>query len=638
MKKILAALMATTVTVSLAACGGDGVTNSNSSSGDSKTENSPSTESTTAADSGSGAPEAPSGQLVIGSITDLNADMMDGFSSGASNMNVYNILYDTSPISYHDDTTFGENPSVLEDYKSVANEDGSKTITVKIKNDLKFSDGSAITAKDYVFSNLLFSSKEFGEIDGQNTGGTDFVGYEDFSTGKTRTFSGVRLLDDYTFSVTIAAENLPFFYENTYVVGSPLPMSVIAPDVTITDDGNGATISDNFTTELLQKTINDSETGYRYKPMVTCGPYKFVSFDQASLQAVFEVNEHYAGNYLGEKPKIQKIVMKSVTDKTAIDELSKGQVDLLSTMSGGDTINAGMDLVDQGKVSYNSYARPGFGLIRFACNFGPTQSAAVRQAIAYSIDRDEFARQYTQGYGLVVDANYSPSQGEYTANKDALEKDLIHYSLDSDKAKQLLIDDGWTLNKDGGEFVEGTDEYRCKKMEDGTLMEGVIQWANTANNPVADLIAASLPANLQKIGLKLEATTMDFGKLQEEIKQKNGQTYHMFNMGTGFAKINSPWYYYNMDLEAWGGLYNNSWIVDEQLSGIAEEMKKLEPGDQDSWNAKWLELQVRWNQLMPEIPLYCDEYHDFYNSKLKNFKTNGLWDWPYAIVSAYVEE
>ena len=38
------------------------------------------------------------------------------------------------------------------------------------------------------------------------------------------------------------------------------------------DTENGATITGEFTTELLQETINNPETGYRYNPKVTCAP------------------------------------------------------------------------------------------------------------------------------------------------------------------------------------------------------------------------------------------------------------------------------------------------------------------------------------------------------------------------------
>ncbi len=74
-----------------------------------------------------------------------------------------------------------------------------------------------------------------------------------------------------------------------------------------------------------------------------------------------------------------------------MDELAAGTVDLIGGVSSGDSINAGLDVCDEGKAEYASYNRAGYGKIAFSCDVGPTQFAAVRQAIAYCLDRDEFA-------------------------------------------------------------------------------------------------------------------------------------------------------------------------------------------------------------------------------------------------------
>ena len=62
------------------------------------------------------------------------------------------------------------------------------------------------------------------------------------------------------------------------------------------------------------------------------------------------VNPNYAGDYRGVKPVIEKIIIKTVKSDTMINELASGSVDLLFQCSGADTINGGLDLVDQGKA------------------------------------------------------------------------------------------------------------------------------------------------------------------------------------------------------------------------------------------------------------------------------------------------
>ena len=580
------------------------------------------------------------GQIVVGSVTDLDDNMMDGWTNGAQNASIRSLIFGYAPIVYTKEGEFKVDNQVAESVEGVDNEDGTKTFTIKLQKDLKWNDGTAITAKDYVFSILLHTSPAYYALEAQDTMtyANCFTGYQDYFDGKTKTFSGVRLIDDYTFSVQIVAEELPFHFDIAYAAINPYPMAVIAPDCDITDDGNGATISDNFTTELLEKTINDTATGYRYQPKVTCGPYEFVSYDKTTKQAVLQINDQFKGTHDGVKPSIEKIVLKSVTDATQMDELKNGTVDLIAGVSGGTAINAGRDLCDEGLAQYASYLRAGYGQITFACDFGPTQFTAVRQAIAYCLDRTEFAKQYSGGFAQVVNGEYGLSSMEYKERKDVIDAELNPYNKDLDKAKEVLIADGWTLNENGDEFVEGVDKVRYKNV-DGELMALEINWANTPNNPVSDLLNTMLPGEMEKVGMKLNPTTVEFGVLLNNMYRQgiDEPTYHMFNLATGFVPIPSYWYEMSTD-EKYFGSYNQNYIKDEEIEQIALEMKKIPSDDKEAWLDKWVEYQKRWNELLPNIPLYSDQYHDFYSNKIKGYEPDGLWAWERAILYSWIEE
>ena len=580
------------------------------------------------------------GQVVVGSVTDLDDNMMDGWTNGAQNASIRNLIFGYSPIAYTKEGEFKVDNQVAESVEGVDNEDGTKTFTIKLQKDLKWNDGTAVTAKDYVFSLLLHASPAFYALEAQDvaTYANCFTGYEPYFKGETKTFEGIRLIDEYTFSVEIIASELPFHYDIAYASINPYPMAVIAPDCDITDDGKGATISDNFTKELLEKTINDTATGYRYQPKVTCGPYEFVSYDKTTKQAVLQINDQFKGTHDGVKPSIEKIVMKSVTDATQMDELKNGTVDLISAVSGGTAINAGRDLCDEGLAQYKSYLRAGYGQITFSCDFGPTQFAKVRQAIAYCLDRTEFAKQYSGGFAQVVNGNYGLSTMEYKERKDEIDSQLNPYSKDLEKAKALLIEDGWTLNANGGEFVEGTDKVRYKKVN-GELMALEINWANTPNNPVSDLLNTMLPGEMEKVGMKLNSTTVEFGVLLNNLYRQgiDKPTYHMFNLATGFVPISSYWYEMSTD-EKYFGSYNQNFIKDEEIEKIALEMKKTPADDKEAWLDLWVSFQKRYNELLPNIPLYSDQYHDFLSNKIKGYEPDGLWQWDQAILYSWIEE
>ena len=56
---------------------------------------------------------------------------------------------------FHRDYVLDWDPVVVKDHEVIENDDGSKTYRFEINDNLKWSDGSPITAKDYVFSLLL---------------------------------------------------------------------------------------------------------------------------------------------------------------------------------------------------------------------------------------------------------------------------------------------------------------------------------------------------------------------------------------------------------------------------------------------------------------------------------------------------
>lgn len=627
MQKIIAALLSAVLLFSLTACGNSGI---------SQQQLDQSTPAPTASGGSSGKP-AYSNEIIVGSTTQLNSDFAEGWTNGTSNKNVKDLIFGYKTVAYTEEGRFIIDPTVVEKHESTDNPDGTKTHVMTIRQGLTYNDGTAITAKDYVFYLLNGSSPQFAAIEADNTLGINFVGYEEFSSGETRTFSGVRLLDEMTFSVTIKAEELPYFYDLTYASALPYPMHVLAPGVEITDDGQGATLSEAYTEELVRKAFLDQSTGYRYAPRVTAGPYRFESYDAGSNTCIVTRNDLFAGDYEGIRPSIERIIVKQTTTATQMDELASGAIHLSDQVSGGTAINSGLDLAESGAFAYISYPRAGYGKIAFACDFGPTQFPEVRQALAWLLDRDEFARQYTGGFGSVVDGYYGVSQWEYTENKDQLDQTLTHYSFNPEKAKEVLIEGGWVLNEKGQPFTEGTDTLRYKEV-DGELMPLIIRWANTPDNPVSDLLNATLPAETMKIGMQIVSTTIDFNTLLNHL-YKDGidePVYHMFNMGTGFDEVSAAWYYYSTDPRFFG-LYNTNFIADEELEALALDMKATDPADTAGWSEKWVKFQQRWNYLLPDIPLYCDEYHQFYSEKLENFRPSSLWSFGRALPRAQIQ-
>ena len=631
LKKLLSLLLAGAMAFSVAACSQDqGVTNNpDASSAAASSEADASDESVR--------PTEPTGQLVIGALTDLESDFYDAsFNNSATNHKLYDLLHGYGTVVSDVDGAFVYDPTVVKSHEEVENEDGTKTYTVTINDGLVWSDGTPITAKDYVFQLLLESSPEMNQVDGYpSQAGYSLVGYDAYFAGETENFAGVHLVDDMTYSVTVKAEELPYHYDITYATAAPRPMHVIAPDCDVVDSAEGASITGEFTADLLLKTINDPDTGYRYNPSVVCGPYMFESYDTASRQGTVVVNPNYAGDYRGVKPVIEKVIIKTVKNDTMINELASGSVDLLFQCSGADTINGGLDLVDQGKAEKNTFFRNGYGKIQFDCSQFPTDSQNVRQAIAYCLDRGEFARQYSGGYAAVVHSYYGLAQWEYQESKTWIDENLETYEKNIDKAKELLEADGWNKNADGSDYSGTGTRY---KEVDGELKPLVIEWANTDGNPVSELLATMLPEAMTEAGMELKATTMDFPTLSACISHSGDKIYNMYNLATGFALASSPWYYYSTDPVWMQGGYNSNWIVDKDLEAAAYALKPIAYDDDAAWLPAWQNFMKVWNEKMPDVPLYSDEYYDFYSTRLKGWSSSSVWEWSRAVLDAWVVE
>ena len=634
-KKILSLLLAGLLTLSVAACGQQ-QTVTNNDQGSSSSEASQTSEESSDLSSGE-RPTEPTGQMVIGSITQVINEFYDtGFSTSETNYNMYDLIhggYDT--VVFSKEGEFQYNDTVVASHEETENEDGTKTYTVTINDGLVWSDGTPITAKDYVFAVLLENSDEMAGVDGYpcNSGYT-YVGYDEWLDGSADAFAGVRLVDDMTFSLTVKAEELPYHFDITYATIRPRPLHVIAPECDVEDTENGATITGDFTTELLQETINNVDTGYRYNPKVTCGPYLFDNFDEASQQATLKANPEFVGDYRGVKPSIETLVIKTVSSDTMMNELESGSVDLLYGCSGGDTINAGLDLVEEGKAADTTYMRNGYGKIQFDCSVFPTDSQNVRQAIAYCLDRNEFARQYTGGYGSVVHSFYGLAQWEYQDSVEWINENLNTYEMNVEEAKKLLEEDGWNLNADGTPYSGTGTRY---KDVDGELKPLVITWCNSEGNPVSELLATMLPETMAEAGMELQATTTDFATLQNGILHAGDTMYNMYNLATGFATANSPWYYFSSD-EAWMGNYNTNWIADEELNDAVMPLKSIPYEDSEAWLEAWQNFIKVWNEKLPDVPLYSDEYYDFHSTRVQGWENTATWGWQNAVLDAWVSE
>lgn len=568
-------------------------------------------------------------QIIIGDTTDTTGDIRQFWSNTGIDATVNRLVSGYSTVTFDQDAVYLVDQTAVKNYSFTENEDGSKTFDVTLQDNLYWSNGERITAKDYVGAVLLFASPLLMEMGINSTLGDYFKGFSDYNSGKSEVFTGVRLLAEDRFSVTLSEEYLPHFFELSYVAVTPEYMKGWLPeDVTVQDDGKGAYFSDNFTTEHCAKTIEN----WRWNMNVFSGPYVRTAYDEGGRTYTLKINDKYAGNFEGRRPSIQTIIVKTVQQNTMLDDLRTGGVDLLVQVPDGAQITQGLDMMDRGEMQGVSYDRNGYGYLAFKCDIGPTQFKEVRHAIAYLFDRNEFAKTFTAGFGSVVNGPYGSGMWMAEEGEEEL-SDLNAYVYSYEDALEELTEGGWIYSADGSEY--SGSGLRYKKLDDGTLMPLRIYWASSEKNSVSDLIVTMLAKNpdVARIGMEINQVVMTYDEMYTEHFQNPDETYYgMFNLATNFTPTYDMKNSYTI-----GHPYNTLKTDSKELEDLAVAMLRVDPEDKEKFLSIWLEFVEEWNEYLPALPLYSNRYYDFFSNKLENYTDlTGYWNASYAILYANV--
>ena len=602
--------------------------------------------------------ETRENKVIYGSTTEISGDLGNAWwTNNSTDKMIRDLINDYDTVIFDQFGQMVMNATTAASIDEAKNDDGTITFTVKINEGLTYNNGEPITAADYVAYALVQLSPATKEAGATVTANSVFGGPE-YQNGETKELAGVRLLDPYTYSISITPDYANYYYALSYASLAPLYLPLYGGEgLTVKDDGNGAYLDGG---ELTADGVNASR--YVYEGRVVAGPYMIKSLDTGALTATLEINPNYNGNFEGVKPSIQTIVIVKAEDDTMMDAFKTGEINFLSQLSEGDKINAALDMVDTGDYSYCHYTRNGYGKLMFQCDFGPTQFAAVRQAIAYLLDREEFCTTFTGGYGSVVNGPYSTAQWMYQESEEVFNEKLNNYAYDPAKAVEVLEADGWTLNADGTEYSgtgvrykevtaeEAGDFALNVTLDDGRILMPLhIMWASSEGNSVSDLLATMLTNGKQTAdaGMVIEQNVMTFSELLNWMyrdtsvgDQYGVRTYGMYNLATGFADVYDYAFNFASDPESeyvkMG--YNQNYIFDKELDDDTMDMVyKAAPGDDAAFLDYFQKFIIRFNELAVELPLYCNDYHTFFPSWLKNYNESSLWAFQKAIVYASIE-
>ncbi|GAB3139790.1 ABC transporter substrate-binding protein [Micromonospora sonneratiae] len=245
----------------------------------------------------------------------------------------------------------------------------SKVYTIKIKKGTKFHDGTEVKAKNFVdawnwgahAANGAQGASFFSDIQGYadvnpaDPDGAD--GPQKAPEPKSKTMSGLEVVDDYTFKVTLTAPFSIFPTKLGYSAYVPLPDSFF----TSTADAFG-------------------------KNPIGNGPVKFVSW-QDNVEVKLTRFDDYT---MADKVKFKDLTVKIYQDDTAAyNDLLSGTLDFMEQVPNsalaGDKWKT--DLGERGK----NVPTPITGLIAFPIYDKRFQNADLRKAVSMAVDRAQIS-------------------------------------------------------------------------------------------------------------------------------------------------------------------------------------------------------------------------------------------------------
>lgn len=341
-------------------------------------------------------------------------------------------------------------------------------VTYNINPDATWSDGTPVTADDFIFTNETILNPK-----------NEVVSREGYDQIKT-----VEAVDDKTVRVT---------FKKVYSGWKELFSPIYPAHVLEGQDWNS----------VWKSCLCDPDTG----DPISNGPFLLTDWKK-NQQWTFEPNPEW----YGEGPYLDKIVAPYIADtNTELQQLKGGEVDMIYP-----TYQLQLqELRELDGVTTEVAGGTFWQHLDLQADNPPLDQLFVRQAIAYGIDRealvDEFVRPLFPEAEVLNNAIFLPNQPTYEPNWDI-------YNYDPDKATALLEDNGCEKGSDG--------IYVC----DGEKLS--FSYKSTAGNELRELMFQVIQENLKEIGIEVQNDFGEADVVFGDLDKRNFEIFQFGWVGT----------------------------------------------------------------------------------------------------------
>jgi peptide/nickel transport system substrate-binding protein len=277
-------------------------------------------------------------------------------------------------------------PDLAESYK--IDKDG-KVFTFKLKRDLKWQDGEALTADDVAFT--------ISRIQNPETQSPLWVSWQGIEFEK---------IDDQNFTLTL-----------------PEPFSPFLPVLTT------GLLPEHLWQEVSP--ANMKLSGINLKP-IGAGPYMFATLNKDSKGNIKTYGLKTSPYYYARAPYLTSVTFKFFPDfESAMEALRNHQISGLGYLPKDQK-----DKIGRKSVIAYSLRSPYFSALFFNQKKNLLlKSAILKKALATSVDRDQIITRALKNDGVVINGPILPNQPGFTQD--------FKIKYDLNQAQKILDDDGW---------------------------------------------------------------------------------------------------------------------------------------------------------------------------------------------------
>ncbi|OIK08360.1 oligopeptide ABC transporter substrate-binding protein [Bacillus sp. MUM 116] len=522
--------------------------------------------------------EIVDGSLTYALVSDtpFEGKLSQAFGDGVPDAEVMQ-FFDISLFSTNDDYEFtNDGPATYE----LSN--NNKTITVKIKDNVNWSDGKPVTAQDYEYSFLVIGNKDYTGVRYGDAITQSIVGMKEYHEGKAKNISGIKIIDNKTMSITFKEANPSLL---TGLWSWAMPKHYLG-DIPIKDLAKSDKI---------------------HKTPIGFGPFKIKKIVPGE-SVEFERND----DYFAGKPKLKSIVLKVVNPKVILQSLKKGEVDVAEFPSAQYEAAKGsknFQFIGDIDLAYNYI---GFKLGHWDAKKGENvmdntkfQDKRLRQAMAYALDNKSVGEKIYNGLRFPATSLIPPSFPSWY-NKDA---NSIGY--DPEKAKKLLDEAGF----------KDVDNDGLREDPEGNKFH--INYLAMSGDDTSEPLAKFYIQSWKKVGLDvslLDGRLAEFNSFYDMVEQDNKKV-DMWGAAWSTGTDVDPYGLYSKD-----AAFNFSRFVSDKNEQLLADGHSSQAFDHDYRKKVYDEWQTFMNDEMPVIPTLFRSKISAINNRVTNIKANFLED------------